>query len=122
IWTSAPAADGATAGAALAALETALQPLRREAEPVGALWGLTRPSLYVGRGSSHVMDPAGPRRPWLIVYPFTKTADWYLLELEERRRLMGEHIAVGREYPDIDQLLLYSHGLGDQDFVVAYET
>ena len=35
---------------------------------------------------------------------------------------MNEHIRVGRKYPQITQLLLYSTGLPDQEFVVAYET
>ena len=35
---------------------------------------------------------------------------------------MGEHIKVGRAYPNISQILLYSTGLGDQEFIVGYET
>jgi chlorite dismutase len=36
--------------------------------------------------------------------------------------MMNEHIKLGKEYPDITQLLLYSVGLQDQEFVVVYET
>jgi chlorite dismutase len=35
---------------------------------------------------------------------------------------MNEHIKLGKQYPEIKQLLLYSFGLQDQEFVVAYET
>ena len=35
---------------------------------------------------------------------------------------MQEHIAVGREYPQIDLNTSYSFGLDDQEFVVAFET
>jgi chlorite dismutase len=35
---------------------------------------------------------------------------------------MSEHIRVGRGYPAVRQLLAYSFGLDDQDFVVAYDT
>ena len=35
---------------------------------------------------------------------------------------MTEHIRVGRQYPMIQQLLAYSYGLDDQEFIVAYET
>ena len=35
---------------------------------------------------------------------------------------MGEHIRVGRQFAEVRQLLLYSFGLQDQEFVVVYET
>jgi chlorite dismutase len=35
---------------------------------------------------------------------------------------MMEHIKIGKQYEDITQLLLYSTGLQDQEFVVVYET
>jgi chlorite dismutase len=35
---------------------------------------------------------------------------------------MNEHIRIGKQYRDIKQLLLYSFGLQDQEFVVVYET
>ena len=64
----------------------------------------------------------GVRSRYLIVYPFVKTTEWYLLPEEEQRRQMSEHIRVGRRYPMIQQLLAYSFGLDDQEFIVAYET
>ena len=35
---------------------------------------------------------------------------------------MQEHIAVGREYPGVDNHTTYSFGLDDQEFVVAFDT
>jgi chlorite dismutase len=35
---------------------------------------------------------------------------------------MNEHMRVGHQYPQVRQLLAYSFGLDDQDFLVAYET
>jgi len=35
---------------------------------------------------------------------------------------MNEHMKVGHNYPEVRQLLAYSFGLDDQDFLVAYET
>jgi chlorite dismutase len=35
---------------------------------------------------------------------------------------MAGHIRVGTRYKDISQLLLYSFGIQDQEFVVVYET
>ena len=34
---------------------------------------------------------------------------------------MNEHIRIGKQYPEITQLLLYSFGLQDQEFIVVYE-
>ena len=41
---------------------------------------------------------------------------------EARQGMMNEHIRVGHEYPMVRQLLVYSTGLDDQEFVVSYET
>jgi chlorite dismutase len=35
---------------------------------------------------------------------------------------MNEHMRVGRTYTAVRQMLAYSFGLDDQDFVVAYDT
>jgi chlorite dismutase len=61
------------------------------------------------------------KRPFLFVYPFVKTRDWYLLPQPERQRIMNEHIAIGHKYPRVKINTTYSFGLDDQDFVVAFE-
>ena len=87
------------------------------------LWGMTRPSMYSRGKSEQDMDPLeGPRSTYLIVYPFSKTKDWYLMSMDARQGQMNEHIKIGKQYFDIKQLLLYSFGLQDQEFVVSYET
>src|SRR5437016_2303198 len=65
---------------------------------------------------------AGVRSRYLVVYPFTKSTDWYLELAENRQAVMNEHMKVGRRYPGVRQALAYSFGLDSQDFVVAYET
>ncbi len=35
---------------------------------------------------------------------------------------MAGHMKVGHQFPQIRQLLAYSFGLDDQEFIVAYET
>jgi chlorite dismutase len=85
--------------------------------------GLVRPSAYVKERTEQEQAMfTGTRSRYLIVYPFVKTTEWYLLDEEARRRQMAEHIKVGRRYPMIQQLLAYSYGLDDQEFIVAYET
>jgi chlorite dismutase len=61
------------------------------------------------------------KKPYLFVYPFVKTRDWYLLPQPERQRIMNEHIAIGHKYPRVKINTTYSFGLDDQDFVVAFE-
>ncbi|HUG47637.1 MAG TPA: chlorite dismutase family protein [Candidatus Limnocylindria bacterium] len=88
-----------------------------------ALTGVTRPSQYVRRPTSQEQNPfAGERSRYLAVYPFVKSADWYLTPSEERQKVMGGHMKVGHRYPQVRQLLAYSFGLDDQEFIVAYET
>ena len=87
------------------------------------LFGLTRPSVYTARRTAQEQSiDAEKRLPYFVLYPFTKTSDWYLLSREVRQGMMNEHIKVGRTFPSIRQVLLYSTGLTDQEFVVGYET
>ncbi|HET6781740.1 MAG TPA: chlorite dismutase family protein [bacterium] len=85
--------------------------------------GLTRPSRYVRKpGAQEQAIISGERGAYLVVYPFTKTHDWYRLSREARQGMMSEHIRVGHDFPQVRQLLAYSTGLDDHEFIVAYET
>ncbi len=83
---------------------------------------VTRESMYV---KGHVEEATVTVEPgdatYLFVYPFVKTREWYLLPMEERKKLMNEHIRVGHQFPRIRINTAYSFGLDDQDFVVAFE-
>jgi len=88
-----------------------------------SLIGRIGPSQYVRKATEQEQSLfSGERSRYLVVYPFTKSADWYLLSKESRQGIMNEHMRVGHEYPMIRQALAYSFGLDSQDFVVAYET
>jgi chlorite dismutase len=88
-----------------------------------SLIGRIGPSQYVKKQTDQEQSMlSGERSRYLIVYPFTKSADWYLLSREARQGIMNEHMRVGHDYPSVRQALAYSFGLDDQDFVVAYET
>lgn len=85
--------------------------------------GLTRPSQYVKRPTAQEQSLfKGDRSRYLVVYPFVKSTDWYLTPAEERQEIMRGHMRVGHRYPQVRQLLAYSFGLDDQEFIVAYET
>jgi chlorite dismutase len=98
-------------------------PYRHWIDIKDTLWGFTRPSQYSKARSKQEIDPfAEERKPYLIIYPFSKTTEWYLMSRESRQGMMNEHIRIGKQYDDISQLLLYSFGLQNQEFVVVYET
>lgn len=123
VWSAVDADDARAPASFFASWAAALAPARSFLEVRETLWGFTQPSQYTKTRSTQELEPFAPTRsPYLIVYPFVKTADWYLEERETRQRLMAGHIKVGKQYPDITQLLLYSFGLQDQEFVVVYET
>lgn len=88
-----------------------------------SLWGFTRPSLYTKKRTTqeHALD-APTRLRYLIVYPFVKTVEWYLMSREARQGMMNEHMRIGHDFDDVRQVLLYATGLDDQEFIVAYET
>ena len=88
-----------------------------------SLLGRIQPSQYVAKPTEQersVLD--GDPKRYLIVYPFTKSTEWYLLSREARQGVMNEHMRVGRGYPGVRQLLAHSFGLDDDDFIVAYDT
>lgn len=62
-----------------------------------------------------------PPKRYLSVYPFVKTHEWYQLPFEERRHAMAEHGRLGRDYPEILTNTVSSFGIGDHEFVVAFE-
>src|ERR1051325_7493958 len=61
------------------------------------------------------------KRPYLFVYPFVKTRDWYLLPQQERQRLMNEPSRTGHKYPRVKITTTYSSGRDDQVCAVACE-
>jgi chlorite dismutase len=80
---------------------------------------MTKPSEYSDESRLEVRPG---HSKYLFVYPFVKSREWYRLPSDERWTIMQEHIAVGREYPQVDLNTSYSFGLDDQEFVVAFET
>jgi chlorite dismutase len=91
--------------------------------PSLSMIGLTRPSQYVKRPTTQEQSLfTGERSAYLVVYPFVKSIEWYLAPAEERQEAMKGHMRIGHAYPQIRQLLAYSFGLDDQEFIVAYET
>ena len=85
------------------------------------LLGMTRPSQYNPKHPPKQSTFDAPHR-YLVVYPFTKTTEWHFLPYDERRAIMKAHVDVGKKYSAaISQMLLYSYGLDDHEFIVSYQ-
>lgn len=66
-----------------------------------------------------------PPMRYFVAYPMSKDPEWYLIDYEERKKIMAEHIGMALADPEgrsVRSYTTYSHGLGDQEFVVIYET
>ena len=88
-----------------------------------SLWGFTRPSIYTKKHTAQEQAiDADARLRYLVVYPFAKTNEWYLMSREARQGMMNEHMRIGHDFEDVRQVLVYATGLDDQEFIVAYET
>jgi len=60
-------------------------------------------------------------QPYVCVYPFVRSYEWYLLEEGERRRLLAEHGKMARDYPDVRANTVSSFALGDYEWMLAFE-
>src|SRR5215216_255550 len=123
VWSALPADDKLDTAVFFEKFAVANNAYRHLIEIKDSLWGFTRPSQYSKARSKQEIDPfSEERKPYLIIYPFSKTTEWYLMSREARQGMMNEHIRIGKQYEDISQLLLYSFGLQNQEFIVVYET
>jgi chlorite dismutase len=122
IWSAVEADDPSSSAKFLHQFACATNPFRSLVEFKEIYWGLTKPSQYTRTRSNQEIDPfQEDRKKYLVIYPFVKTAEWYLMSREARQGMMNEHIRIGKQYPQILQLLLYSFGIQNQEFLVVYE-
>lgn len=107
------------------ALQSAYHRFRRTAfgsrlAPVWSQMALHRPAEF---NKSHVpafLDGEAPRGH-VCVYPFVRSYEWYLLPDEERRAMLKEHGMQARPYPDVRANTVSSFGLGDYEWILAFE-
>lgn len=81
----------------------------------------TRPSIYAQKGRTLSFVAGNEPKKYTVVYPFTKTREWYLLPVDQRQKMMEQHIEVGQKYPEIILNTTYSFGIHDEDFMLAFE-
>jgi chlorite dismutase len=81
----------------------------------------TKPSQYFESKSKRPRRVVPRDAPYLVVYPFVKKREWYSLPMDDRRRAMQEHAAVGSRFVTITNHTTYSFGIDDQEFMTAFE-
>ncbi|MDQ3912728.1 MAG: chlorite dismutase family protein [Actinomycetota bacterium] len=87
-------------------------------------FALSRRSIYVGEHTpgfenrQYIVPGEGN---YLFVYPFVKTRAWYQLPLEERQRIMNEHMQIGRKHYPIKNNTGYCFGIDDYEFILSFE-
>ncbi|WP_225752648.1 hydrogen peroxide-dependent heme synthase [Actinotalea sp. Marseille-Q4924] len=107
------------------ALQAEQRRLRRTAElsplvPAWAAMGVHRPAEFSRDHEPAYMRDKAPL-PWLTVYPFVRSYEWYLLPADERRAMLGEHGRKGREFPEVLSNTVASFSLGDYEWILALE-
>ena len=81
----------------------------------------TRSSTYARKRTLPSFVLGNEPQKYVVVYPFTKTREWYLLPQEQRQKMMDQHINVSEKYPQVTLNTTYSFGIDDQDFMLAFE-
>jgi chlorite dismutase len=90
--------------------------------------GLTKKANYVPgmpdnlKAELKIPSEPGPK-PYVIVIPIRKNAEWWLLPQEQRAAMMQEHTEATMPYlKTVKRKLYHSSGLDDLDFITYFET
>jgi len=94
--------------------------LGRHLEPVWSQLALHRPAEF-NRSHLPAFLAGEEARPYVCVYPFVRSYEWYLLPDAERRAMLAEHGQMARGYPDVRANTVASFALGDYEWMLAFE-
>jgi len=94
----------------------------------GIMHGLTKKANYVPgfpdqlKADLKTASESGPK-PYAIVIPIRKSADWWALDQDKRAAMMKEHTEATLPYlKTVKRKLYHSSGLDDLDFITYFET
>ncbi|MCT1413561.1 hydrogen peroxide-dependent heme synthase [Corynebacterium sanguinis] len=82
--------------------------------------GLHRPAEF-NRSHLPAFIMGEEPREWISVYPFVRSYDWYILEPEQRRRILAEHGRAAADYADVRANTVAAFTLGDYEWMLAFE-
>lgn len=94
--------------------------LGRSLNPVDQWMGIAMPAEFAKDHQPAFVKGAEPKK-YMTVYPFVRTPDWYLLQPQERGKLLREHGEAGREFPDVLANTTSAFGLGDFEWLLCFE-
>ena len=117
MWWLAPSPEGLQE--ALAAFRGSA--LGRRLELAWTFMGLVRPAEFSPDHLPAFLRGEEARR-FLCVYPFVRAPEWYLLPREERAEMLREHGDIGRAFPDVLANTTSAFGLGDWEWILAFES
>ncbi len=117
IWWHAPTSE---------ALQAAYNAFRRtelgsHMAPVWSQMAIHRPAEF-NRSHIPAFMAEEETHPYVCVYPFVRSYEWYLLPDEERRDMLREHGMQARDYPDVRANTVASFALGDYEWILAFES
>jgi len=100
----------------------------KQLKVVGIMHGLTKKANYVPGFPDEMKadlktasDPGS--KPYAVVIPIRKSADWWALAQETRAAMMKEHTEAALPYQKtVKRKLYHSTGLDDMDFITYFET
>lgn len=92
----------------------------RALELTHSFLGVTRPAEFNPDHLPGFLKGVPPKR-YITVYPFVRTEEWYLMPAEERGKLLRDHGAMGREFPEVSPNTTAAFGLGDWEWILAFE-
>ncbi len=89
-------------------------------DPAWSALGVHRPAEF---NAAHVPSFVAGDEPrgYACFYPYARSMEWYLLDPAERGRMLAEHGAMGREFPDVLANTVSAFALGDYEFILAFE-
>lgn len=95
--------------------------LGHQSKKVWSAVGIHRPAEFNKGHVPAFMTGAEPKN-WLVVYPFVRSFDWYLLPENDRREMLIEHGMAGRGFSGIISNTVSAFALGDYEWLLALES
>jgi chlorite dismutase len=109
-------------------LDLLATPLGRQLKTTTILNGMTKPANYVpafpDEMKAALKAPSDPgAKPYAIVIPIRKDAEWWAADKAARIAMMQEHTQASLPYlKTVKRKLYHSSGLDDFDFITYFET
>ena len=106
-------------------LQAAYHALRRTTlgevlEPRWSNVGVHRPAEFNNAHTPACFSGIAPR-PWLTVYPFVRSYEWYYMDGSKRSHMLRTHGMAAKDFPDVLGSTTSAFALGDYEWLLAFE-